>query len=72
MSKDNTTRRHWVRTPDGEVIVAHYAGHAIMRKRTRAALENLVVAAATAEKRRVASEKRRRLEAMFGVGEERE
>ena len=60
---DQDHRHHeWIRTPDGERIGARYAGEYIKRRRTRKALHKLILASA-------AVEKRRRLEALFGVGE---
>ena len=61
---DQKRNHEWIKTPDGERIGARYAGE-IRRRRTRKALHRLILASA-------AVEKRRRLEALFGVGGEKD
>ena len=65
MSENEDRSHEWITTPDGK-IGARYAGHAILRRRTRRALERLILAAAKSAKTAEKAEKRRRIEAMLG------
>ena len=60
---DQKRNHEWIKTPDGRVIAARYAGEHLRRRRTRKALHKLILASASVAERR-------RLEALFGVGEE--
>ena len=61
---DQKRNHEWIKTPDGRVIAARYAGEHLRRRRTRKALHQLILASASVAERR-------RLEALFGVGEDR-